>query len=979
MAAEPFLGIDFGTCNSSMAWFDPRTGQAEVLRNAEGEDKTPSVVYFGDREVLVGRHAEDRLESPEERKRVLPAVKRDLARPRLWVFGGRRVTPVEAAAEILKKLRHDAEEGHFHEPVRRAVITHPAVFDEAEKDKLREAAVLAGLQEVELLEEPVAAALAYARAGVKVGRHVLVYDLGGGTFDLALLAREEDEDVYRLALEPRGERVGGEDFDRAIYDHFDARIREKLEQEVCPGGVDLQLLRQCRRYKESLTASEHPTPFSFHWQGKGRLELKLSRSTFESRIEKRVERTLALTQSLREEAVAAGYEVDSVILIGGSSRVPLIVRRLQEALVLEPRKWQKQDLAVALGAACYAQQLWGAKGTPPTGPVAPSPSSVSSSAPLQGPGTEAAGLFAHALADFEEARTLEGELAEEKRLLRRQRVESARQYAQAASDLERQWGDPYVLKGHLLQERGEWLLAAAAYTAGLRCDPGSVQAYAGRGFCRLMAGEHAGARQDYDEVIRRGPSETAYRCRAAAALAVGDAAAAVSDIRQGLALGELEAPRAALLAVAGLLLRDELGSPEQSIACFAEALELLPAKTSPPEQTRFTTICKLFGLNDRVVVEPAAGAPDVRLVRPDPSLQRALWKACKSVNGDDARAAAAAFLSRNHRAVDEGLWKAEPDFALHLASIWAEKGHASKTMDWLKNLLLARPAFDIRVARRDPWIARLRDPALDDFLTPKWSFEEQHGLLFNHLTVENLSPFCLTSVVVRVVVTRSNRATDAQKTLRLASLGAGASRRWDNVFKDGGWLGGNIAGVRVALECAEGTAKQASRSSIVICCPSCGRKLRASSDQLGQELKCPTCAGIFTAGEDLPEVLPADGVPEVEPVPTNKAPAEPCPSCGTPRNGTQAWCDSCDYLFPLETAPRAAAGAPVVAASEAPPASTAASSRELPDWLAQMLASKAPATNSADPNAPRPAAGCPRCGLAHKWSGQWCGHCGYHL
>src|SRR5580693_6594495 len=175
MASAPFIGIDFGTCNCSVAWFNPQIAHAELLLNAEGEDKTPSVVYFGPSEVLVGRHAEAGLESREARKRVLSAVKRDLVRPRAWMFGDRRVTPVEAAAEILKKLRRDAEEGQFHEPIVRAVITCPAAFDEAEKDKLREAAALAGFQEVELLEEPVAAAIAYARAGVQVGRYVLVY------------------------------------------------------------------------------------------------------------------------------------------------------------------------------------------------------------------------------------------------------------------------------------------------------------------------------------------------------------------------------------------------------------------------------------------------------------------------------------------------------------------------------------------------------------------------------------------------------------------------------------------------------------------------------------------------------------------------------------------------------------------------------------------------------------------------------------
>ncbi len=199
---------------------------------------------------------------------------------------------------------------------------------------------------------------------MNVGRHVLVYDLGGGTFDLALLVRDEVDDAFRLAMAPRGERIGGEDFDRAIYDHFDAGFRKKKDQPICPDGVDLQLLRQCRRFKESMTWSEQPAPLSWSW-GQTVLNLKLNRAQFESLIEKPVERTVRLTRSIQEDAATAGFDLDAVILIGGSSRTPCIVRRLQETLQVEPRRWQKQDVAVALGAAYHGQQLWGEKPSRP--------------------------------------------------------------------------------------------------------------------------------------------------------------------------------------------------------------------------------------------------------------------------------------------------------------------------------------------------------------------------------------------------------------------------------------------------------------------------------------------------------------------------------------------------------------------------------------------------------------------------------------
>ena len=215
---EPFLGIDFGTSKSSMAWVNPSTNHAELLRNAEGRDATPSVIYYGERETLVGEPAEHMIEDEAERQRVVLSIKRDLVNAPTLALPGKRVKRIEIVAEVLRKLKRDAEERRFHQKVTRAVITVPAAFDAAQRRKIKEAGKLAGFTEVELLEEPVAAALAYGRAGQAVGDSILVYDLGAGTFDLALLARENG--TFRLACEPRGlARCGGDDFDRALYDY----------------------------------------------------------------------------------------------------------------------------------------------------------------------------------------------------------------------------------------------------------------------------------------------------------------------------------------------------------------------------------------------------------------------------------------------------------------------------------------------------------------------------------------------------------------------------------------------------------------------------------------------------------------------------------------------------------------------------------------------------------------------------------------
>jgi actin-like ATPase involved in cell morphogenesis len=363
-AAPPFLGIDFGTSKSTMAWLNPRTGQAEIIKNAEGEEKTPSVVYFGADGTLVGTPAENMLEEEEQRGRVVVSVKRSIARPmRIALPDGRLITPPEVAVEILKKLKRDAEKGHFKESVERVVLTCPAAFSEAERDALADAAMRAGFQTVELLEEPVAAALAYAEAGLKVEGHVLVYDLGGGTFDLAVLAH--DDTGFRSALAPKGIRsCGGDDFDRALYDHCDEQARQTLQRSLSGNDtIDLQFLRLCRLRKESLTERER-CEFSTYLPGGLRFKHAVERSTFEGLISRHVEETVRLTRSVVDEARDSGHAVATVVLIGGSSRVPLVQRLLLKDahLPVEPQRWQQQDVAVALGAAYHGQSLWGTGG-----------------------------------------------------------------------------------------------------------------------------------------------------------------------------------------------------------------------------------------------------------------------------------------------------------------------------------------------------------------------------------------------------------------------------------------------------------------------------------------------------------------------------------------------------------------------------------------------------------------------------------------
>ena len=402
-----------------MAWFNPDTGRAEVLRNAEGHDETPSLIYLGEDEVLVGESARDALDLPEQSAGVILSVKSDLRRKIRYPVPG-RPAPVDVAAHILRKMRRDAEEGHFRAEVTRAAITCPASFDAVERDLLMEAARKAGFTDVVLLDEPVSAAMAYAHAGYRVGSHVLVYDLGAGTFDAALLVREVDG-TYRLGLPPAGLRCGGDDFDRALYDHCDALAQEQFGHSLGhDGNLDLRFLFECRKRKENLTIRDR-CHFSSWIQGPDgvskQFRHQVERTVFEDLIAPTLEPTVRLIRTLLEQAAHQNIAVETVILVGGSSRVPLAAHLLRETLPVEPQRWEKQDIAVALGAALFAHAHFSeapAKIVPhsETVPVTPVPAvgtsstvSARSVAACLRDGEEAMkkGDFTTALHDFEEA------------------------------------------------------------------------------------------------------------------------------------------------------------------------------------------------------------------------------------------------------------------------------------------------------------------------------------------------------------------------------------------------------------------------------------------------------------------------------------------------------------------------------------------------------------------------------------------------
>jgi molecular chaperone DnaK len=357
------VGIDLGTTNSVVAVLEG--GEPTVIANAEGFRTTPSVVAFTkDGETLVGETAKRQAVTNVDR--TISSVKRHMGTDWTVDIDGKKYTPQEISARILAKLKRDAEQ-YLGEPVTDAVVTVPAYFNDAERQATKDAGEIAGLNVLRIINEPTAAALAYGLDKGKEDELILVFDLGGGTFDVSLLEVGKDDDFSTIQVRATSgdNRLGGDDWDQRIVDYLVTQFKATTGVDVSKDKIALQRLKEAaeqakKELSSSTTASIQLPYLSLTDSGPANLDETITRAKFEDLTKDLLERTRKPFTDVIKEAGVKVADVSHVVLVGGSTRMPA-VQELVKKLTggKEPNKGVNPDEVVAVGAALQAGVLKG--------------------------------------------------------------------------------------------------------------------------------------------------------------------------------------------------------------------------------------------------------------------------------------------------------------------------------------------------------------------------------------------------------------------------------------------------------------------------------------------------------------------------------------------------------------------------------------------------------------------------------------------
>ncbi|MFE7605546.1 molecular chaperone DnaK [Brachybacterium paraconglomeratum] len=357
------VGIDLGTTNSAVAVLEG--GQPTVIANAEGSRTTPSVVAFSKQgEVLVGEVAKRQAVTNVDR--TISSVKRHMGTDWTQEIDGKKYTPQEISARILGKLKKDAE-SYLGESVTDAVITVPAYFSDSERQATKDAGTIAGLNVLRIINEPTAAALAYGLEKGNDDEQILVFDLGGGTFDVSLLEVSKDEEGSTIQVQATAgdNRLGGDDWDQKIVDWLISQVKNKEGVDLGKDRIALQRLKEAAEQAKKELSSSTSTTISLQYlsmteNGPLHLDEKLSRAQFEDMTSDLLERTKAPFHQVIKDAGIKVSDIDHVVLVGGSTRMPAVTEVVKELTGgKEPNKSVNPDEVVAVGAALQAAVIKG--------------------------------------------------------------------------------------------------------------------------------------------------------------------------------------------------------------------------------------------------------------------------------------------------------------------------------------------------------------------------------------------------------------------------------------------------------------------------------------------------------------------------------------------------------------------------------------------------------------------------------------------
>jgi molecular chaperone DnaK len=358
------VGIDLGTTNSVVSVLEG--GEPTVIANAEGGRTTPSVVAFAKSgEPLVGEVAKRQAVTNVER--TIRSVKRHVGTDWAVDIDGKKYTSQEISARVLQKLKRDAEE-YLGEPVTDAVVTVPAYFNDHQRQATKEAGEIAGLNVLRIINEPTAAALAYGLDKGNEDELILVFDLGGGTFDVSLLEVGKDEDDFstiQVRATSGDNNLGGDDWDQRVVDHLVTTVRTNTGVDLAKDKIAMQRLREAAEQAKKELSSATTTTISLQYlsmteNGPVHLDEKLTRAQFEQMTSDLLERTKAPFRQVIKDAGVKLSDIDHIVLVGGSTRMPAVADVVRELTGgKEPNKGVNPDEVVSVGAALQAGVLKG--------------------------------------------------------------------------------------------------------------------------------------------------------------------------------------------------------------------------------------------------------------------------------------------------------------------------------------------------------------------------------------------------------------------------------------------------------------------------------------------------------------------------------------------------------------------------------------------------------------------------------------------